>query len=90
MPEDDALADLLAFVLAGRPERLTAAAVGQMSPDHRAAVGPATETLAALALEQTQSRRAPGCASASCPRCRRAEGGRNEGPCSCATCSSTT
>ena len=60
MPEDDALADLLAFVLAGRPERLTAAAVAQMSPEHRAAVGPATETLAALALEQDPVAPSPG------------------------------
>jgi nicotinamidase/pyrazinamidase len=52
MPEDDALADLLAFVLAGRPERLTAAAVAQMAPEHRAGVGLATETVAALAFEQ--------------------------------------
>jgi len=45
---EDALAELLAFVLAGRPERLTELAVAQMPPGQRAAVGAVTETVAAL------------------------------------------
>jgi nicotinamidase/pyrazinamidase len=49
MPEETALADLLAFVLAGRPERLTQAAVAQMPPEQRAAVGAVTEAIAVLA-----------------------------------------
>jgi nicotinamidase/pyrazinamidase len=49
MPEDTALADLLAFVLAGRPERVTAAVHGQMGPEAKAGVGLVTDTIAALA-----------------------------------------
>lgn len=49
MPEDTTLADLLAFVLAGRPERLTSAAVDQMPPEQKAGVGLVTDTIAALA-----------------------------------------
>ena len=46
--EETALADVLEFVLAGRPERLTDAAVAQMSPEQRAAVALVSETVAAL------------------------------------------
>lgn len=49
MTEDTALADLLAFVLAGRPERLTQAAVAQMPPGQRSAVGAVTDAVASLA-----------------------------------------
>jgi nicotinamidase-related amidase len=49
MTDENALADLLAFVLAGRPERLTLAAVAQMPPEQRAGVGAVTEAVAVLA-----------------------------------------
>jgi nicotinamidase/pyrazinamidase len=49
MTEETALADLLGFVLAYRPERLTQAAIGQMPPEQRAAVGAITDTIASLA-----------------------------------------
>jgi nicotinamidase-related amidase len=49
MTDDTTLAELLAFVLAGRPERLTEMAVAQMPPEQRAAVGAVTESVAALA-----------------------------------------
>ncbi len=49
MTDENALADLLAFVLAGRPERLTQAAVAQMPQPQRVAVGAVTEGIAALA-----------------------------------------
>lgn len=49
MTEDTGLADLLAFVLAGRPERLTQMAVAQMPPGQQGAVALVTETIAALA-----------------------------------------
>ena len=49
MTDENALADLLAFVLAGRPERLTLAAVAQMPPEQRAGVGAVTEGIAVLA-----------------------------------------
>jgi nicotinamidase-related amidase len=52
MPDDTALADLLAFVLAGRPERLTAMAVEQMPPEQRPAVGIVTDAIASLAVAQ--------------------------------------
>jgi nicotinamidase-related amidase len=52
MPDDTALADLLAFVLAGRPERVTELAVAQMPPEQRAAVGAVTDAVAALAVAQ--------------------------------------
>lgn len=52
MHDDTALADLLAFVLAGRPERLTDMAVAQMPPEQRAAVGLVAETVSALAAAQ--------------------------------------
>src|SRR5579884_2892462 len=48
MPDDTALADLLAFVLAGRPERLTEAAVVQMPPEQRAGVAAVADAIAAL------------------------------------------
>jgi nicotinamidase/pyrazinamidase len=49
MTDENPLADLLAFVLAGRPERLTQVAVAQMPPEQRAAVGFVTEGIAVLA-----------------------------------------
>jgi nicotinamidase-related amidase len=49
MTDDTALADLLAFVLAGRPERATDLALSQMGPHERSAVASVTETIAALA-----------------------------------------
>ncbi|HEY3821149.1 MAG TPA: isochorismatase family cysteine hydrolase [Polyangiaceae bacterium] len=49
MTDENTLADLLAFVLAGRPERLTQAAVAQMPREQRAAVGKVAEGIAALA-----------------------------------------
>jgi nicotinamidase-related amidase len=49
MTDDTALAELLAFVLAGRPERLTEMAVAQMPPEQRAAVAAVTDSVAALA-----------------------------------------
>jgi nicotinamidase-related amidase len=49
MTDENALADLLAFVLAGRPERLMQVAVAQMPPEQRPAVGAVTDTIAALA-----------------------------------------
>lgn len=52
MPDDTAFADLLAFVLAGRPERLTAMAVEQMPPEQRPAVGAVTDAIASLAAAQ--------------------------------------
>lgn len=51
MTEDDALADLLAFVLSGRPERATAAVVSQMPPEQRAALGATVDTIALLARQ---------------------------------------
>lgn len=51
MTEDDALAELLAFVLAGRPERVTAPVIAQMPPEQQAAIGMITNTLGALARE---------------------------------------
>jgi hypothetical protein len=48
MSDDNALADVLAFVLSGRPERVNDAVVAQMRPEQRAAVGPVAETIAAL------------------------------------------
>jgi nicotinamidase-related amidase len=49
MTEEDALADLLAFVLSGRPERVTAPVIAQMPPEQQAAVGMVTNTVGALA-----------------------------------------
>jgi nicotinamidase-related amidase len=49
MPDDTPLADLLAFVLAGRPERVTEAAVRQMPPEQKAGIGVVTEAVSALA-----------------------------------------
>jgi nicotinamidase-related amidase len=56
MPDDTALADLLAFVLAGRPERLTAMAVAQMPPEQQPAVGAVTDVVAALAVAERPER----------------------------------
>jgi nicotinamidase-related amidase len=50
MTEEITLADLLAFVLAGRPDRLTHVALAQMPPEQRAAVGATTDTIGALPL----------------------------------------
>jgi nicotinamidase-related amidase len=49
MTDETPLADLLAFVLTGRPERLTELAVSQMLPEQRSAVAQVTETITALA-----------------------------------------
>ena len=49
MTDENVLADLLTFVLAGRPERLTQTAVAQMPPEQRVAVGAVTEGIAVLA-----------------------------------------
>jgi nicotinamidase-related amidase len=48
MTDEAALADLLEFVLAGRPERLTDLMVSQMPPEQRAAVKAVVEAAAAL------------------------------------------
>jgi hypothetical protein len=50
MTDDTALAELLAFVLAGRPERLTEMAVAQMPPEQQAAVAAVTEAVGSLAV----------------------------------------
>jgi nicotinamidase-related amidase len=52
MTDENALADLLAFVLAGRPERLMQAAVAQMPPEQQAGVGMVTEGIALLAAAE--------------------------------------
>ena len=52
MTDESSLADLLAFVLAGRPERLTLVAVAQMPPDQRSAVGTVTEIIAMLPVAE--------------------------------------
>ena len=52
MSDENALADLLELVLAGRPERLSDLAVRQMAPAQRAALRSATETAAALGLAE--------------------------------------
>jgi nicotinamidase-related amidase len=48
MTDETALADLLEFVLAGRPERLTDLAVGQMPREQQAAVRGVAEAIATL------------------------------------------
>jgi nicotinamidase/pyrazinamidase len=56
MSHDDpetAAADLLAFVLAGRPERVTDLAVPALPPEARATLGAVTNTIATLALAET-------------------------------------
>jgi nicotinamidase-related amidase len=50
MSDETELADLLAFVLAGRPERLNDTAIAQMAPEQRSALRAVTETIAALAF----------------------------------------
>jgi nicotinamidase/pyrazinamidase len=50
MTDETALADLMEFVLARRPERLTDVAVGQMPAEQRTAVGAVAETVASLAI----------------------------------------
>jgi nicotinamidase-related amidase len=50
MSDEAALAELLDFVLAGRPERLSDLAVSQMPSAQRAALGSVTEAVAALGL----------------------------------------
>jgi nicotinamidase-related amidase len=52
MTEETGLADLLEFVLSGRPERLTDLAVSQMEPEGRAALRAVTETAASLGLAE--------------------------------------
>jgi nicotinamidase/pyrazinamidase len=49
MTDETALADLLAFVLAGRPERLTQFAMAQMPAEQRSGVGAVTDAMGALA-----------------------------------------
>ncbi len=48
MSDETELADILAFVLAGRPERLNDVAIPQMPPEQQAAVAAVVETIAAL------------------------------------------
>jgi nicotinamidase-related amidase len=48
MPVESPLADLLAFLLAGRAERITQAVHSQMQPETKAGVGAVTDTVAAL------------------------------------------
>ncbi len=50
MSDETTLADLLEFVLAGRPEHLVEVAMSQMAPPARSAVGAVTDTIAALGL----------------------------------------
>ncbi|MCL2451170.1 MAG: cysteine hydrolase [Polyangiaceae bacterium] len=52
MNDETAMADLLAFVLAGRKESLTDAAFPQMPPELQAAIGSVAETIAALGLAE--------------------------------------
>jgi nicotinamidase-related amidase len=52
MSDDDALAEVLAFVLAGRPERLSDLAAAQMPPEQQVAVRAVTETIAVLGLAE--------------------------------------
>jgi nicotinamidase/pyrazinamidase len=52
MNDETAVADLLEFVLAGRPERVADLVVGQMSSEQRASVGSVTEAIATLGLAQ--------------------------------------
>jgi nicotinamidase-related amidase len=50
MTDEDALADLLEFVLAGRPERMTDLAFSQMTVEQRARVRAVTEAVASVGL----------------------------------------
>jgi nicotinamidase-related amidase len=50
MTDESSLADLLAFVLAGRPEGITLATVAQMPAEVRPAVGAVTDAIGALAV----------------------------------------
>ena len=50
--ESDALADVLAVVLSGRPERITDLALATEAPEVRAAVASAAEAVAAAALAE--------------------------------------
>jgi nicotinamidase-related amidase len=52
MSDEAALAELLDFVLAGRPERLSDLAVSQMPPAERSALRSVTEAIAALGLNE--------------------------------------
>jgi nicotinamidase-related amidase len=52
MSDETALAELLDFVLAGRPERLSDLAVSQMPPEQRAALRSVTEAIATLGLSE--------------------------------------
>lgn len=52
MSDEAALAELLDFVLAGRPERLSDLAVSQMAPEERAALRSVAEAVAALGLHE--------------------------------------
>ena len=60
MTEETALADALEFILAGRPERLSDLAVGQMPPEQRAGVAAAAEAIAALGLALEPVQPSPG------------------------------
>ena len=51
MTEDDTLAELLAFVVSGRPESVTAGVVAQMPPPVRAGVGMTADLIASLAWQ---------------------------------------
>jgi nicotinamidase-related amidase len=48
MSDETELADVLAFVLAGRPERLNDTAMAQMPPEQQGVIATVTETIAAL------------------------------------------
>ncbi len=50
MSDETELADVLAFVLAGRPERLNDVAIAQMPPEQQAGVAAIVETVAALGV----------------------------------------
>jgi nicotinamidase/pyrazinamidase len=50
MSNETELADVLAFVLAGRPERLNDVAIAQMPPEQQGAIAVVVETIAALGV----------------------------------------
>jgi len=59
-PQLEAIAELAAVVLAGRPERVLDVALAQEPPEVRAGVGAMTEALAALGLAETPIAPSPG------------------------------
>ena len=58
--DETALADVLEFLLAGRPERLTEMALAQMTPEQRAVVAQVSETIAALSVGLSPVEPSPG------------------------------